>query len=389
MKKISKLIMKKIITLVCITLALVSLNAVATEQFLYAGFAYSGNFSNRDSLYPYTSKLDVAKLDQEFLKRLQNSPEVFKRLTVEQRKLGQGNQISVAFALNGENAEYQVINGESFLVLRIFATVLAFDRNSKNLVGAYPFGVGTTVKVNGRPSAASRNEMIAKLYFTNEYGVNAFDKWIAQFKNSVITEKFPKYFQVKNVDIEAEAGNTLTLYKINEGAFKNQIGNMLDAALSSENNIPILPSALGEAIGGKMAYRFSNAAALELKIPDPDFILSFTIRAFRSKITQESTATTGIYRVLATVKIENADKNFNKVYIDERIFDTIFIRIPAGNSAQIEVWQQYQKSLAQLITGMAKAFNKVDSKWLEDSVANGQNAKDAFTTTSQLFKSLR
>jgi len=164
---------------------------------------------------------------------------------------------------------------------------------------------------------------------------------------------------------------------------------MLDAALSSENNIPILPSALGEAIGGKMAYRFSNAAALELKIPDPDFILSFTIRAFRSKITQEPTATTGIYRVLATVKIENADKNFNKVYIDERIFDTIFVRIPAGNSAQIEVWQQYQKSLAQLITSMAKAFNKVDSKWLEDSVANGQNAKDAFASTSQLFKSLR
>jgi hypothetical protein len=130
-------------------------------------------------------------------------------------------------------------------------------------------------------------------------------------------------------------------------------------------------------------------AALELKIPDPDFILSFTIRAFRGKITQEPTATTGIYRVLATVKIENADKNFNKVYIDERIFDTIFVRIPAGSSAQIEAWQQYQKSLAQLITGMAKAFNKVDSKWLEDSVANGQNAKDAFTSTSQLFKSLR
>jgi len=381
--------MKKIFTLVCISLALVSLKAVASEQFLYAGFAYSGNFSNRDSLYPYTSKIDVAKLDQEFLKRLKNSPEAFKRLTVEQRKLGQGNQISVAFALNSENAEYQVVNGESFLVLRIFATVLAFDRSSKNLVGAYPFGVGTTVKVSGKPSTASINEMIAKLYFTNDYGVNAFDKWITQFTNAAITEKFPKYFQVKNVDIEAEAANTLTLYKVNEGAFKNQIGNMLDAALSSENNIPILPSALGEAIGGKMAYRFSNATALELKLPEPDFILNFTIRAFRSKVTQEQTATIGIYRVLATVKIENADKNFNKVYIDEKIFDTIFIRIPAGNSAQIEVWQQYQKSLAQLITGMAKAFNKVDSKWLEDSVANGQNAKDAFTSTSQLFKSLR
>ena len=46
-------------------------------------------------------------------------------------------------------------------------------------------------------------------------------------------------------------------------------------------------------------------------------------------------------------------------------------------------------NILEMKTGMAKAFNKVDSKWLEDSVANGQNAKDAFTTTSQLFKSLR
>ena len=153
--------------------------------------------------------------------------------------------------------------------------------------------------------------------------------------------------------------------------------------------MPVVPSTLGEAVGGKMVYRFSNASALDLKLPEADYGLSFTIRAFRSKITQEATVTTGIYRALATVKVETTAKDFSKVYLDEKIFDTIFIRVPSGNAVQIKNWDQYQKALGQLITGVAKEFNKVDSQWLENSAANGTNAKEAFVATHELFNSLR
>jgi hypothetical protein len=381
--------MKKFFFWLSLATIIISAKVYAADQYLYSGFAYSGNYSNREVLYPYTSKIDMARLDQEFLARLRRNPEALNRLKLDQGKIGQGSQISVAFALNTETVETQVINGESFAVIRLNATVLAFDRESKTLVAAYPFGVGTTVKVNGKVDNALAAEMIKKLYFSDEYGVNAFDKWIARFSGAAIKEKFPKYFQVKSIEIEPEAKAILASASIQESAYKNQIGNLLDAAISSENNVPVVPSTLGEAVGGKMMYRFSNASALDLKLPEADYGLSFTIRAFRSKITQEATAAAGIYRALATVKVETTAKDFSKTYLDEKIFDTIFIRVPSGNAVQINNWSQYQKALSQLITGMAKEFNKVDSQWLENSAANGANAKDAFVATHELFNSLR
>ena len=381
--------MKKFFNWLSLATIIISVNAYSADQYLYSGFAYSGNYSNREVLYPYTSKIDMAKLDQEFLARLRRNPEALNRLKLDQGKIGQGTQISVAFALNTETVETQVINGESFAVIRLTATVLAFDRESKTLVAAYPFGVGTTVKINGKLDSALAGDMIKRLYFSDEYGVNVFDKWIARFSGAAIKEKFPKYFQVKSIEIEPEAKAILVSASIQESAYKNQIGNLLDAAISSENNVPVVPSTLGEAVGGKMMYRFSNATALDLKLPEADYGLSFTIRAFRSKITQEATAAAGIYRALATVKVETTAKDFSKVYLDEKIFDTIFIRVPSGNAVQINNWSQYQKALSQLITGMAKEFNKVDSQWLENSTANGANAKDAFVATHELFNSLR
>ncbi len=381
--------MKKFFFWLNLATIVISADVYAADQYLYSGFAYSGNYSSREALYPYTSKIDMARLDQEFLARLRRNQEALSRLKLDQGKIGQGGQISVAFALNTETVETQVINGESFAVIRLNATVLAFDRESKTLVAAYPFGVGTTVKINGKLDSALAGDMIKKLYFSDEYGVNVFDKWIARFSGAAIKEKFPKYFQVKSIEIEPEARAILASASIQESAYKNQIGNLLDAAISSENNVPVVPSTLGEAVGNKMMYRFSNATALDLKLPEADYGLSFTIRAFRSKITQEATAAAGIYRALATVKVETTAKDFSKTYLDEKIFDTIYIRVPSGNAVQINNWSQYQKALSQLITGMAKEFNKVDSQWLENSTANGANAKDAFVATHELFNSLR
>lgn len=373
----------------CIFFGLATLSAHAKEQFLYSGFAFSGNYSNRETLYPYTSKIDTAKLDSEFLQRLKKDPAIFNKLLLEQGKAGQGTQISVAFALNSETAEYQVVDGVGQIIIRIYATVLAFDRESKSLVAAYPFGVGTTVTVTGRPNTDLINEMIRKIYFTNEYGVNAFDQWIARFNQVTIKPKFARYLQVKNIEFEPEAQTVLSANRVPEVAFKNQIGNWLDAAISSENNVPILPSTVGEAVGGKMAYRFSNATSFDLKLPEPDYEITFTIRAFRSKVTEESSATVGIYRALATIKVDTNAKDFNKKYLDERIYDTIFIRVPRGSSVSINVMPQYKKALFQLITGLSKQFNKVDSEWLENSAANGAKARANFNDTVQLFNSLR
>jgi hypothetical protein len=227
-----------------------------------------------------------------------------------------------------------------------------------------------------------------KLYLTNEFGINAFDSWIDRFSLSVITKKYSKYLQVKSVNFENEALQTISsLENGSEKVLKNKIGNALDASISEATNVPIIPSIAGEAVGSKMAYRFSNGSALQLNLPQPDFEITFTIRAFRSVVAEEDQAKVAIFRTLATVKIEQPD--LNNVYLNEKIYSTLYIRVPGDTRITIDEWSQFNKSLLDLITGLAGQFNKVEKTWLEESASNGSDAFKSFENASGLFASLR
>ena len=387
--------MKKIlITLIWLT-TFISSATVAQEKSLFAGFAFTGAYENREQLYPYSSMIINQKLsngqsvlDAEFLRRLKSRPAEFSRITTELGQLGKGEQISIAFAVNSEEVEYQNINNELSVLIRIYASVLAFDRETHSLTASYPFVVGTTIEVPHKLNRQELQKVFMKLYLTNEFGINAFDSWIDRFSLSVITKKYSKYLQVKSVNFENEAMQTISsLENGSEKVLMNKIGNALDASISEATNVPIIPSIAGEAVGSKMAYRFSNGSALQLNLPQPDFEITFTIRAFRSVVAEEDQAKVAIFRTLATVKIEQPD--LNNVYLNEKIYSTLYIRVPGDTRITIDEWSQFNKSLLDLITGLAGQFNKVEKTWLEESASNGSDAFKSFENASGLFASLR
>lgn len=387
--------MKKIlITLIWLT-TFISSATIAQEKSLFAGFAFTGAYENRERLYPYSSMIINQKLsngqsvlDAEFLRRLKSRPAEFSRITTELGQLGKGAQISIAFAVNSEEVEYQNINNELSVLIRIYASVLAFDRETHSLTASYPFVVGTTIEVPHKLNRQELQKVFMKLYLTNEFGINAFDSWIDRFSLSVIAKKYSKYLQVKSVNFENEAMQTISsLENGSEKALKNKIGNALDASISEATNVPIIPSIAGEAVGSKMAYRFSNGSALQLNLPQPDFEITFTIRAFRSVVAEEDQAKVAIFRTLATVKIEQPD--LNNIYLNEKIYSTLYIRVPGDTRITIDEWSQFNKSLLDLITGLARQFNKVEKNWLEESASNGSDAFKSFENASELFASLR
>jgi hypothetical protein len=171
-----------------------------------------------------------------------------------------------------------------------------------------------------------------------------------------------------------------------EKELKNQLANYLESELSEENQIPIVPSSIG-GVANKMSYRFSNGN-VELKLPSPDFEITFTIRGFRTAAAEESNgAITNLYRALGTIKIEQPESR--NIYIDEKVNATVPVRRPPGVTQEISAWSQYFKATLLLIRQLSTQFNKLDSKWLEENAARGTNAKDSFVKTSELFKTLR
>jgi hypothetical protein len=151
--------------------------------------------------------------------------------------------------------------------------------------------------------------------------------------------------------------------------------------------VPIVPSSAGEAVGSKMAYRFSDGNAVQLNLPLPDYEIGFTIRGFRSKSVEQAASTQDIYRVLATIKIEQPD--LNKIYLDEKIFNTLIVNKPKASGLVVDPWHQHYKTLIELISDMSQQFSKVDSKWLEESAARGVAAQEAFENAVKFFNELK
>jgi len=363
--------------------------AIAQERLLFSGFGFTGNEAG---LYPISFALAQQKppigsvFDAELLKRLRARPAEYSRVTTQIGEIGKGTQVSVAFALDGEEVEYQKAGNVTLGIFTLYASVLAFDRDTKMLSAAYPFSLSYRMQVQAPLGRAGEQAVFSKLYFTNDYeGLNVFDTWIDNFSKIKFKQGF-KYIQVKNINLDPDALQTIkSLSGKSEKEIKNQVANFLESQLSEANQIPIVPSSIGGA-GNKMAYRFSNGN-VELQLPSPDFEVTFTMRGFRTKAADETSAITHVFRALGTIKIEQADSN--NIYIDEKVNGTVTVRMPKSVSLEVSIWPQYYKALLVLIKGLSLQFNKVDSGWLEENAARGTDAKDAFVKTSELFKTLK
>jgi len=378
----------------CVALFFAS-QAFAGEKLLFSGFAFSGDYAHRTELYPYTSQIFAGNkrvLDDAFRSRLMARPVALEKVSLELGKIGSGTQLSVAFALNYEDVETQVLDGQYLVILRLYASILGFDRDSKSLVAAYPVRIKYSTVMNHPPTDAEKLKLFKSLYLERLSGkdgdsVNAFDEWLERFEKVEIKSKYSKYLRVTNVVVDEDAKKVLSEAKKNERAFKNQLAQALETAISYHNNVPVVPSSTGEAIGAKMAYRFSDGNSLDLKLPDPDYQVGFVVRGFRYKPVQDGNSKQDIYRVLATILIDQPD--LNKQYLNEKIYNTNIVVVPAGTTLKIDNYATYYKTLIELVNELSRQFSKPDTSWMKEHVANGADAESAFEKTNELFKGLK
>ena len=384
----------KIITLIFIALTFISSIASAQDKLLFSGFAFSGNFENRKELYPYSSQIELLKsdngqplLNKVFYEKIRSRPSDDARLTTELGRIGQGNQITVAFALTYETVEYMELDGHLLLFLGINANVLAFDRATKQLIAAYPLRIRYHDTVTHRLSNEEVVALFKRLYLTNELGINPFDEWLNRFAQISFKGRYTKYLQVKNIAIEPEALTFISANNQNPKALKNLIANELETSIASTNNIPIIPWSPGEVVGRVMALRFCDGNTFMLNMPNPDFEVDFSLRAFRGAEVEGSYSKQKVYRVLGTIKILQSD--IKKYYLNENIYNTQIVTLARAYDAKVGDWEQYKKTLNELLYETSKQFSNVNSGWIREHASRGSDAIDTFRDASHIIDQLK
>lgn len=360
----------------------------SSRPLVFAGFAFSGDYDKRAFLYPHSAALiekSPSFVDDLILEKFRARPNLLNRFSLDKADLKQ-DITSIACALVQENVEIQRIDGKYLVIVLMQANVLAFNRISNSVVASYPLRMRFSRTRNSEPSRAELLEIVSEAFTSLNPSENLLDQWLIKLENTKFRSGATKYLRVNQIDVSSEAETVIQQAGMNLAAFKNRTANLLEAALADKSGIPIVPNTVGEVIGNKMALRFSSAEAFSITLPEPDYAVSFLIRGFASKTTENAVAFTDIYRAKATFTIKLPDTG--KIYIDEQLYDTKFVTRPKSTDLQFSAWDQYNKTLQSLINLLGMQLVNPDDDWLKEHAARTTEAKPAFLKVKQLFQEL-
>jgi hypothetical protein len=364
--------------------------AETASPLVYAGYAFSGDFGNRASLYPYSVELSTEEngnyLDRLLRERIAAHPDAAARLLFDQAD-GALDQNSVAFALVQESVEQQRMDGKYWIILTLHANILAFNRNTSSIVASYPVRLRLTRAETAMPSPAELKEWVRSAYAGSNAHANIFDQWLGTLPAMHVRAGATKYLRITDVGFTPEAQAVLDTAHLDAKAMRNQLANAFEASVAEAAQVSVIPNSVGEAIGKKMACRFANGAQIALTLPEADYQLAFTVRGFATKTVEKPAYFQDIFRVLGAVSLTQPDLNL--VYLNENVYETQIVTRPRDARMELETWPQYYKTLQLLMAGASKQMNHVDDRWLQDNASRGMEAKAAFLKTNDMIRTLK
>ena len=359
-------------------------------SLLFAGFAFSGNFGHRQDLYRYSAEIaekdNGGQLDDLLRGKLLARPQLVSRVSL-QKSDGKRDMTSVAFALVQENVEIQKVDGKYWVLVTLQANVLAFNRATSSVVASYPLRMRFTRVRQTIPTSSELKAMVMEAYTSMNANENIFDQWLNKFEKIKLKSGATKYLRVTDVNITPEAERVMQSAGVSISAVKNQVANFLEAAITEKSGVPIVPNAVGEAIGSKMPLRFADASALTLTLPEEDYAITFSLRDFVSKKIEKQEYFQDIFRpkVSITIKLPAS----GRTYMDENLYNTLIVTRPKQADVQIKDWDQYFKTLQDLISQLGRQLSSPDDEWLKEHAARALEAKPSFLQSKQLLQELQ
>ena len=388
--------MRVLISCICIVIFSLS-NYVYAENktnVFYAGFSFVGNHSDNQRLYPHSVALSK-ELDEKGLPILEQA--LYSKVKSVSREdvvfvadeLGDyrdGNALTMAFAVDWENIAIEKIGDLYKIVIDLHAQILLFDYSEKKVIGSYPVAIQIRDAQNKKPSDEYIRSVIRSIYLNNNYDVNIFDEFTDRLSTVPVKASFGQHLQITSVTIEDKAVKHMPFSELAEKqAFQTLVAQNFGKYLSLNQNVSLLPYSKGEAIGSKMALRFSNGDIFNLTIPSPDYGIDLFVRGFKKVKAGETNAKVAwVYGSYLRIHVEQPD--FKKVYLDIPFKNAAVKEVPKSQST-IDDWTAFQESLFAFFHEFSKQISSPSKKWLKSSTKEKDAKKQLAAFNKILNKS--
>ena len=360
----------------------------------FAGFAFLGDFREKEKLYPYSSRLaeetvattGQTKLNQALFnaaKRIKN-PSINLKLT-DAMDYKKGETISLAFAVSTEKTRVQGFRGKFFVHYEVYAQILVFDFSEMKVIATYPIRVQYSDMLNEKPSDAYSLGIFRKIYLEPGFKSNIVDMWLKRMNSIKIKESFGNYIRVAEVEIPPETLKFVPDEFSQKGGFSMQTAQLLETSLSANQLVPVVPYAEGGSMG-KMRVQFTNNDISDFKLPEPDYGIFLKVRPFRKFVVDKNNYTQVTYGSFIDLKLRHLD--LDTTYMDASFRNVPMATLDKSANVKLNDWDEFLKSLHGLLDGFTKQISEMDSDWIENATRT-KNIKSQFGKFRSVLSDVR
>ena len=362
------------------------------QKIYFSGFAFIGAHDDNVTSFEHSREIfdlkdpekGMPKVNTALIERLKGKS--FEDFSLVMDSLGDirsGNGLAMAFALDWEGVNIEQIDDLFKIVISIHGQILIFDFIDKKIAASYPFGVRINDVTNQLPEKAYICDVFKKIYFGDIGGVNLLEEFIKNLERVKLNESMNRFVKVTEVVIEDRALEFVPAEtKAKPSALQSFVAQQFSTFLSSNLNIPVLPSSVGEAIGNTMACRFSNGQIFNLAIPPEDISLKIVLRGFKKvQLDQNTTGSSWAYGTFIQFGAVNA---FHETIVNER-FKNAAVKIIPASQKTVNDWPVFQESMLSLFDQLTNQIALRESSWIEKKAEN----KSAENQLKQLDHALR
>jgi len=363
---------------------------------IFAGFAFLGDFTQKENLYPYTSRIALeqepgkqgqSKLNHKLFNAARDeirNPRM--NLSVKNADYKQGDTISLAFAVSTEKKRVQRFRGNYFVHHEVYAQIVVFDFEEMKIIATYPIRVQHSDFLNHEPSDDFSMDVYRKIYGLVPGMKNDIIKlWVNRMNKIQVKESFGDYIRIVEVDVPSETLQSVPAHLKTDGAFNREAGQLLETFLSSNQSVPVVPYAEGGSMGA-MRIRFSNSEIYSFTLPEADYGLYLKVRPFKKIVVDKKNFTQVAYGSFIDLKLREVD--LNETYMDASFRNVPMTTLDKSAGTQLDDWDEFLKSIQNLFDKFTKQLSIMDSDYFDETTKT-ENIKSQFQKFMKIIHKVR
>ena len=364
-----------------------------SQQAYWAGFAYTADQSAVKASTPRTAAVLEARglpmLNKALWARLSTQKPTQLELIDQPLAMLDGTTSAtvLAAALDRELVSVEPIGNQYKVLVEVALQALFFDFRERQVVASYPITLQRIDVQDYRPDTDDVDAIIADLLYGN--AATSLPQVLAATLNPAkLPDASVRRVQVGEVTLSDAARAKLPDPAL-EPVLRATLAHELSKAVSSNTGIGLLPPATGQAIGGAMAARFADGKVYQLKIPEADYVIKFTLDAMKHGVINETPAVkTMLFGAFFNVSV--VEPFSGKVFFDQPLRKGATKVVPV-TQWQVDQWSaSYETVLAGLDAFAGAAAKRADSRaWLDEQKPGGKPLQQQTQALQELIKSCR